>query len=70
MKKFVKKTGMSHLVESFGYITALVAPDLSKAPTIKSDTTFRRSAVDLEDLKQYWISEKSHISLVINNPIN
>ena len=43
--------------------TARVAPDLLKDLAIQSDTTFRRSAVDQEDLKPYWKSEKSHISL-------
>ena len=44
-------------------VTALVAPDLLKAQVILSDTAFRRSAVDREDLKSHWKSEKSHISL-------
>ena len=43
--------------------TAQVVPDLLKALAILSDTTVRRSAVDREDLKPYWKSEKSHISL-------
>ena len=38
--------------------TARVAPDLLKALAILSDTTVRRSAVDREDLKSYWKSEK------------
>ena len=38
--------------------TAWVAPDLLKALAILSDTTLRRSAVDREDLKPYWKSEK------------
>ena len=42
---------------------ARVAPELIKALAILSDTTMRRSAVDLEDLKPYWESEKDHISL-------
>ena len=43
--------------------TAQVAPDLLKALVILSDTTVRRSAVDQEDLKLYWKSEKrSHFS--------
>ena len=33
-------------------------PDLLKALAILSDTTIRRSAVDAEDLKPYWKSEK------------
>ena len=38
--------------------TARVAPDLLKAVAVLSDTTVRRSAVDREDLKPYWKSEK------------
>ena len=38
--------------------TARVAPDLLKALAILSDTIARRSAVDREDLKPYWKSEK------------
>ena len=38
--------------------TARVAPDLLKALGILSDTTVRRSAVDPEDLKSWWKSEK------------
>ena len=42
---------------------ARVAPDLLKALAILSDTTVRRSAVDREDLKPYWKSEKRpHLS--------
>ena len=37
---------------------ALVAPDLLKTLAILSDTTARRSAVDREDLKPYWKSQK------------
>ena len=43
--------------------TVGVAPDLLKALAILSDTTVRRSAVDQEDLKPYWKSEKGHIFL-------
>ena len=43
--------------------TARVVPDLLKALAILSETTVRRSAVDREDLKPYWKSEKGHISL-------
>ena len=39
-------------------VTAQVAPDLLEAPAILSDTTVRRSAVNQEDLKPYWKSEK------------
>ena len=38
--------------------TAWVVPDILKALAIFSDTTVRRSAVDLEDLKPYLKSEK------------
>ena len=38
--------------------TAQVAPDMLKALVILSDKTVRRSAVDREDLKPYWKSEK------------
>ena len=41
---------------------AWVAPDSLKSMTILSDTTFRRSAVEQEDLKPYWKSQKSWIS--------
>ena len=40
------------------YATVRVVPDLLKALAILSDTTVRRSAVDREDLKPYWRSEK------------
>ena len=57
---------MQNSVKTLGYIkcyTAQVAPDLLKALAILSDTTARRSAVDQEDLKPYWKSEKrSHFS--------
>ena len=38
--------------------TARVAPELLKVLAILSDTTVKRSAVDREDLKLYWKSEK------------
>ena len=41
--------------------TARVATDLLITLAILSDTTARRSAVDREDLKPYWKSEKTHI---------
>ena len=47
---------------SIGY-TAWVAPDVLKVVAVLSDTTVRRSAVDREDLKSYWKSEKGLISL-------
>ena len=46
------------------------APDLLKVVAILSDTTVRRSAVDREDLKPHWKSEKKATFLqVINNSI-
>ena len=42
---------------------ARVAPYFLKDLAILSGATVRRSAVDREDLKLYWKSEKSHISL-------
>ena len=42
--------------------TAPVVPDLLKSLAILSDTTVRRSAVDQEDLKPYWKSEKGQTS--------
>ena len=42
--------------------TARIVPDLLKALAILSDLTVR-SAVDREDLKPYWKSEKRLISL-------
>ena len=48
--------------------TTRVAPDLLKVLTILPDTTVRRSAVDLEDLKPQWISEKRpHFSRLSTN---
>ena len=38
--------------------TAQVVPDLLKAPAIPSYLTVRRYAVDREDLKPHWKSEK------------
>ena len=51
---------MTNSVKSLGIssATARVASDLLKALAIPSDTTVRRSAVDGEDLKPYWKSEK------------
>ena len=43
--------------------TAWVAPDLLKALAVLSDTTVRRSAVDWEEQKPYWKSEKDHVAL-------
>ena len=40
-------------------VTAQVADVLLKALAILSDTTARRPAVDWEDLKPYWKSEKT-----------
>ena len=43
--------------------TAQVNADLLKDLATLSDTMIRRSAVDPEELKPYWKSEKCHISL-------
>ena len=61
----MKKTSMPNTVRSLGYIKchSLSSPDLLNALAVLSDTTVRRSAVDLEDLKPYWKSEKGHICL-------
>ena len=48
----MKKTSMANP------ITVPVAPDLLKALAVLSDSTVGRSAVDQEDLKSYWKSEK------------
>ena len=58
--KFVKKTRHSNPSKAFdiSIAAARVAPNLLKALTILSDTAVRRSAVDREDLKPYWKSEK------------
>ena len=42
---------------------AWVVSDLLKDLAVLSDTTVRRSTLDQEDLKPYWKSGKSHISL-------
>ena len=61
--KSVKKTSVPNPVKSPGLdissATGWVALDLLKALAILSDATVRRSAVDREDLKPYWKSEKS-----------
>ena len=56
----MKKTSIQTLLKALDIssATAWVAPDLLKALAILSDTTARRSAVDREDLKPYWKSEK------------
>ena len=60
--RFVKKTSIPHSAMSKALdiwsATARVAADLLKALAILSDTTVRRSAIDREDLKPYWKSEK------------
>ena len=52
-------------VKSLGYIKCYSqgSPELLKSLSILSDTTVKRSAVDLEDRKPYWKSEKGQISL-------
>ena len=42
---------------------AWVAPELLKSLSNLSDTTVKRSEVDLEDRKPHWKSEKGQISL-------
>ena len=60
--KFISKT------LDMSSATTRVAPDLLKVLTILPDTTVRRSAVDLEDLKPQWISEKRpHFSRLSTN---
>ena len=39
-------------------VAAQVAPDRLEPLAILSDTTVRKSAVDREDLKPYWKSDK------------
>ena len=58
--QFVKKTSMLNPVKSLiSSATVWAGPDnMLKALGILLDTTVRRSAVDLEDLKPYWKSEK------------
>ena len=64
---------MPNPVKSLIYIyilnaTARVATDLLKALAIPSDTAVARSAVDREDLKPYWKSEKK-VTFLVSNPI-
>ena len=51
---------MPNLVKSLkcSIATPQVAADVLKALAILSDAAVRRSAVDQEDLKLYWESEK------------
>ena len=63
---FVKKTRMPKPVKSLGYIKCHSSSSSRslKALAILSDTTVRRSAVDWEDLKPSWKSEKRwHFSM-------
>ena len=59
--KFVKKTMMPNLAKSHEYIKwySSSSPRPPKSPKTLSDTAVKRSVVDREDLKPYWISEKS-----------
>ena len=69
--KFVKTTSicLSKALD-ISIATATVAPDLLKTLEILSDKTIRRSAVDQEDLKSHWESEKNTKFLkMINRPI-
>ena len=56
---------MPNSIKSLGYIKcySLSNPRPAKSLGILSDTTVRRSAVDRKDLKPYWKSEKSQLSL-------
>ena len=59
--QFVKKTSKPNSIKGLGYLKcySLISPrTIKKALVILSDTTVRRSAVDREDLKPYWKSEK------------
>ena len=58
-------TSMQNPVKNFGYIKCYCssAPHMLKALAILTDANVRRSAVDREDLKPYWKSEKRPISL-------
>ena len=60
----MKKTSMLNPVESLEYINCYSSssPRLVRSPS-NTDLTVRRSAVNREDLKQYWTSEKGYISL-------
>ena len=64
-RKFVKKTIMPNLGKSLGYVKCYSSSSWRpvKIPSNLSDTTVRKSAVDWENLKPYWKSEKGHISL-------
>ena len=57
---FVKKTSIPNLSRALDLssATAQVTLDLLKVLAILSDKTVRRSAINLEDLKPYWKSEK------------
>ena len=63
----MKKTSIPNLVKVIGYIKCYspssYRPVKSLSIAIPSDTTVGRSAVDLEDLKPYWKTEKGHISV-------
>ena len=68
----MKKTSTSNPVKNLAYIKCYhlsVPPELLKALVFLSDTTSRRSAVNREDLKLHWKSEKSQISLGGQNAI-
>ena len=55
-----KKAACQTMLKTLNILRAAawVALNLLKALTILSDTTARRSAVDWEELKLYWKSEK------------
>ena len=50
-------------------VTALGILDLLKALGVLSDTTIRIFAIEREDLKPFWKSEKGHIIEMINKHI-
>ena len=54
---------MPNPVKGLGYINCYRSSRKSSSPSNSSDATVRRSAVDREDLKPYWKSEKGHIFL-------
>ena len=59
--KFVKKTGMPNPVKSLGYIKRYSLSShrsIKSLSAIPSDATVKRSAVNGEDLKPHWTSEK------------
>ena len=64
-RKFVKKTGLPNFIKSLGYIKcySFSSPRSVKGPATVSDTTVRRSVLDLEDINHTGNPKKGHISL-------